>query len=225
MILSFEHCYEAFCPDCRRRWNIAKTESCSVCFQSVAECTCQPKALSSAGSLTLRKLFFYLAKREYEPQNRILYHIKKKPNRRLFLFLASELAPMAKQELSVLGMEELYENAVIVSMPRGRRSRAVYGFDQSECLARSLGQIMHIPYESVLRRRFGGQVQKHLSAKERQKNMRRVILVRKEDAVKGKYVILLDDVVTTGASMAACISALKNAGARGVISIALARTP
>ncbi len=224
-ILSFEDCYEAFCQDCRLKWSVAKAESCSHCFQSVAECTCQPKALSNAGALVLRKLFFYSAKREYEPQNRILYHIKKKPNHRLFHFFASELASSAKQELSVLGLYEPYENVVIVSMPRGGRARATYGFDQAECIARNLGQILHIPYVSALYRTLGGREQKHLTARERQNNMKKRIRVRNDDAICGKCVLLLDDVVTTGSSMSVCVSALRKAGAKYVLALSVAQTP
>lgn len=224
-ILPFEDCYEALCPDCRLKWNVAKTESCPHCFQSVAECTCQPKALASAGSLVLRKLFFYSAKRELEPQNQMLYRIKKKPNRRLFHFLASELALPARKELSVLERCEPYEDVVIVSMPRTRRAKAAYGFDQAECIARSLSGILHIPYVPALYRRPGGREQKHLSAKERRSNMQRRIHIRHEDLIRGKCVLLLDDVVTTGSSMSVCAAALRRSGAKHVIALSVARTP
>ncbi len=224
-ILSFEECYEPLCSDCRRRWSIAKTESCGRCLQSASECTCQPRMLSDSGSLVLRKLFFYSVARAHEPQNRLLYYIKKKPVRRLFLFLASELSPLARQELSVLGLSDPYENVVIVSIPRGRHPRAIYGFDQAEGIARCLGLLLHIPYVPALYRAFGGRSQKHLSAKERRINMQRRIRTRREDDLRGKCVLLFDDVVTTGASMAACVSALQKAGAKHVIALSLFRTP
>ena len=225
-ILSFENCYDALCPDCLRKWNIAKTETCQICNQSVAECTCQPKILASAGVLTLRKLVLYFAKREYEPQNRLIYHIKKKQNTRLLRFLASELSLPTEQALSVLGLEAPYRDVVIVAVPRGRQGRATYGFDQAECIGRALGERMGILYVPALGRRRGGKEQKRLSAKDRRKNMSRRIYTSYEEMIRGKCVILLDDVVTTGSSMAVCATALlKRAGAKYVIALSVAQTP
>ena len=224
-ILPFESCYSVLCPECRRKWSIAKTETCERCLQSVAECTCQPKPLADAGCLTLRKLFFYTVDRACEPQNEFLYHIKKKPSRRLFGYLAAELAPLLLQELSTLGIDTPFENVVITSIPRTRQSRAVWGFDQAESVARSLGLLLQIPYAPVLYRRFGGKEQKHLSARGRQKNMRRRIRTRCESEVCGRIVVLLDDVVTTGASMSVCATALRQAGAKHIIALSMFQTP
>lgn len=224
-ILAYEHCHDAFCPDCRLKWNRAKTETCPTCFQSAVECSCQPKYLSSTGVLTLRKLVFYSSKRESEPQNRIIYHIKKNPNHRYWTFLASELKPLAEEELSILGFSAPYEDVVLVSVPRGRRSKATYGFDQSEQLCRFLSAAMRIPLANVLHRKFGGKEQKKLTQSQRQKNIRRMIDCKDGSAVRGKCVVLLDDVVTTGASMSVCASVLKKAGAKSVIALSLAQTP
>ena len=223
-ILSFEDCYEAFCPECRRKWNQAKTESCGNCFQSVAECTCQPKLLEDASVPVLRKLIFYVSKRDHEPQNRIIYSIKKRHNRRLFSFLASELKPAIEQQLATLEIGNPQEEAVLAYVPRGKRSKAAYGFDQSGLLCRYLSKMTEIPCAFALERTRSGKEQKHLSKKDRVKNMKQSISVRDGAQIRGKCIFLLDDVVTTGASMSVCAAALKKAGARCIIAISLAYT-
>ena len=224
-ILPYERCHDALCNECQMRWNRAKTETCPTCLQSAVECTCQPKRLSATGVLTLRKLVHYVAAREAEPQNRIIYHIKKNPNHRYWRFLASELKPLVEEELLVLGVTAPRGEVVLVSVPRGRRSRAIYGFDQSEELGRFLCAALGVPYASVFHRKFGGKEQKKLTRDQRQKNIGRLIYLTDPNSVRDKCVLLLDDVVTTGASMAVCATALKRAGARCVIAVALARTP
>lgn len=220
-ILEYEYSDSAFCPDCDLAWRAAKTETCENCKQSAVECTCMPKGLSSSGALCLRKLIFYSTKKNREVQNRAIYFLKKNKNRRIASFFAKELAPLAKAELRVL-TDAPEDNTVIVSVPRGIGARAEYGFDQSELVCGALSEHMGIPYFPAIKRRIGGREQKHLDSKKRFRNVRSLFKLRNKYDLSGKYVLLFDDVVTTGASMAACVAILKKAGALGVICLCIA---
>lgn len=59
---------------------------------------------------------------------------------------------------------------------------------------------------------------------EREQNVKGIYAVTRRDLVSGKYVIIVDDVLTSGATMRECAAVLKSAGAMNVIGIALART-
>jgi len=59
---------------------------------------------------------------------------------------------------------------------------------------------------------------------ERRENVRGLYRVKEPEIVKGKTVIVIDDIITTGATMRECLSTLKKAGATNVIGIAMART-
>jgi predicted amidophosphoribosyltransferase len=59
---------------------------------------------------------------------------------------------------------------------------------------------------------------------ERALNVKGIYAVTRQDLVSGKYVILVDDVLTSGATMHECATVLKSAGAMNVIGIALAKT-
>lgn len=180
-----------------------------------------PKELSKAGALTLRKLFFYEASRKDEPQNRIIYFLKQHPNRRMADFLAREWRSAIEEELHTLGAEP--QSVLVTGVPRGRRARATYGFDQSELFARALARETGLCCQTVFLRRFGGKMQKKLSAKERMANIRSLLSLKDTESVRGRYVFLVDDVVTTGASMAVAVSLLREAGALGVICLCIAR--
>ncbi len=222
-ILSDDRKQTAFCSECHLRWMVAKTENCKQCFRPAVECTCMPKGLSDTGALCLRKLIFYRAKRGEQPQNKLIYFLKRNPNRRMARFLAEELAPAVRGEMSTLDIEHPEEDVVAVAVPRGRKAKRVYGFDQSELIVRAIGEQMQIPTASVIRRRNGGKEQKKLSRDGRFRNIRYLFRIKDGERVRGKHVLLFDDVVTTGASMAACVELLKQAGARTVICVCIAQ--
>ena len=222
-ILPYERCYEAFCTTCQLRWRVAKTENCENCFRPAFECTCSPKGLSATGALCLRKLIFYRAERSREAENQLIYGMKHRPNRRKADFVAEELSEAVREELSILGVTEPERDAVIVSIPRGQKARIRYGFDQSELISRSLSKKTGIPYVTAIGRRRGGKEQKKLSRDHRFRNIRHLFRLRDRNAVCGKCVLLFDDVVTSGASMAAGVNLLREAGANCVICLCIAQ--
>ncbi len=94
------------------------------------------------------------------------------------------------------------------------------GYDHMELVSRELSQILGIPLADVLVRQ-DGKDQRDLSREARAQNLHgRVEVV---DSVREKRMLLIDDVITTGASTNACAEALLVAGARSVTVCALAR--
>lgn len=61
-----------------------------------------------------------------------------------------------------------------------------------------------------------------LSSRERRRNIRNAFGVKKKELIKGKFILLVDDVITTGATVRECSRILKKAGARDIYVIALA---
>jgi competence protein ComFC len=87
------------------------------------------------------------------------------------------------------------------------------GFDQSEMLAGYLGAEMGIPCKRLLRRTRDTVPQFDLSRKERQKNMKGAFCAEGKLSLKGKKVLLIDDVCTTGSTIDACSAILEKSGA------------
>ncbi len=221
-LIDFAHAEEAFCPACRQIFDRAKTESCPACFQAYCECTCMPKSLQSVGALSLRKLVRYSSKRQKEPQNRIIYALKHRPNRRCSAFLARELYPLIREEVTTLAEEDT-DRVRLVFIPRSRQSLVKYGTDQSEAICKELSLMSGIPMVSAFHRKRGGKEQKKLGVAARRKNLRGLFSVEKKEEIQGRVILLLDDVVTTGASMATCAHLLKQAGAAAVLCVCLAK--
>ena len=75
--------------------------------------------------------------------------------------------------------------------------------------------------EKVLIRKKKTKDQTHLSPEERERNVRGAFVVRANSALQGKKVILVDDVMTTGATLKECARIIKEAGAREVVGVTL----
>jgi predicted amidophosphoribosyltransferase len=106
--------------------------------------------------------------------------------------------------------------------PRRRRDR---GFDQAEELARALAAVLGIPVAPTVTRVTATTAQHGLGQRARLANLVGAFIVPSERAafVSGRWPILVDDVVTTGATLSACAAALRSAGAIGVSALAVAR--
>lgn len=225
-VLDFKDFDGAFCQKCELAWRVAKTENCPQCFHAATECCCMPSLLSKAGALTLHRTFFYRAERSREVQNKLIYYLKHHKNARVSDFAASQIEPLVKSEIEALGInsESLSESLAVVNVPRGRRAVTEEGFDQAAEVCKALAKRLGVSYVPVIKRRFGGKEQKKLSAEERRKNLKDALRIkyRGKNPIEGKWVLLFDDVVTTGSSMAACTRILQKSGARGVICACLA---
>ena len=113
---------------------------------------------------------------------------------------------------------------VPVPLPLLRRLRR--GYNQAALVARELGRQLEIPVNArALRRRGLGKPQASLPANLRPANVRGAILLRRRADVVGRSILLVDDVWTTGATLAECSRVLRRGGARRVVAFSLARTP
>ena len=107
-----------------------------------------------------------------------------------------------------------------VPVPLYWRRRLQRGFNQAELLARGLSRRTGIPVVKALGRLRPTPAQAGLSNSARRQNVSQAFRAR---GVQGKRILLIDDVMTTGATAASCAAALKQAGARRVSLLTVAR--
>lgn len=98
------------------------------------------------------------------------------------------------------------------------------GYNQALVLARAFGRKADLPIlGNVLRRRRATRPQTELGREDRRTNVADAFFVKRPELVKGKTLLLVDDVCTTGATLEACARALKDVGARRVGALTAAR--
>lgn len=112
---------------------------------------------------------------------------------------------------------------LIVPMPLHWWRQWRRGFNQSESLARALSGRSGIPVINAMRRRKATSPQAGLTNARRRANVAAAFEVRRRPNVEGKRILLVDDVLTTGATAGSCARSLKRAGAKYVAILTLAR--
>ncbi|MBI4119931.1 MAG: ComF family protein [Parcubacteria group bacterium] len=114
---------------------------------------------------------------------------------------------------------------LIVPLPLHWRRLRDRGFNQSDLIAREIVEIIQRPLiENMLKRKFHRQPQMRVkNRKNRERNIRGIFECVNPGAVKGKNVLLVDDVATTGATLREAARALKAAGAAKIFAFTLAQ--
>jgi ComF family protein len=99
------------------------------------------------------------------------------------------------------------------------------GFDQAELLARAVGRVLELPVLTALERASKTAAQHALGRTARAANVGGAFAVKAANrtTINGRWIVVVDDIVTTGATFAGCAQALYEAGASAVSGLALAR--
>lgn len=134
--------------------------------------------------------------------------------------MAPELSDMLAQRIK----KEKIRFDILAFVPISRRRKAWRGFNQSEVLARELGRKLNKPIFLELKKTKETKTQVGLGKRDREKNLLSAFSCDDwEKRLKGKRILLIDDVATTGATIIECAKTLKKSGAKSVAALVLAR--
>jgi ComF family protein len=130
------------------------------------------------------------------------------------------------ERMARLGCPADGRDAAIVPVPLSPPRERERGFNQSERLARSLAERWHVAvWSDVLERVRFTETQTRLTPEERLANVSAAFRVRDTTRLRSAHLVLVDDVVTTAATLNACAAVLIAAGACAISYVTFGRAP
>ena len=133
-------------------------------------------------------------------------------------WFAERLAEVVRDEANAMAAD------VVVPVPLHRQREKERGYNQAALLSRPLAKGLRLPHKAVLLMRTRARPDKRiLTLEERWESVRGAFATRPGSQVDILRVLLVDDVLTTGATLDACARALRDAGAKSVLGLTVAR--
>lgn len=201
------------CKKCKDIYTDAKERNCSICSRPLYNCQCTSPYLEAHFVHKLIKVFRYKTN-ESSPANELIYNLKREGRRDIVDFFADELV------LSVKSALQTNEDTIITSIPRRKSAKIKYGMDHSEKLAKLVAKKLSVHYIKTLKS-LAKKPQKYAESLDERIENARFKLRDKNLNLAKKTVIIIDDIVTTGASMSAAAFNLKALGAKRIIGATL----
>ena len=210
------------CSACEDELKRAHLMLCTECNRYARDCLCASRIMQNNGVDGLIKYAFYDSALRDSALNRIIARLKRVPDGITFAYFAAILS----QPLSALAAARSFteENTVVVHIPRSKRMIAKDGHDQAFLLAAAIAKRSSFKHSAMLKRLKHGKQQKYLHVDERIENVKGMFGIAKGSSVAGKNVILVDDLVTTGATVSEAASLLYSAGAAYVACVCIAKS-
>lgn len=193
---------------------------CAACAPTVERCPARPRCPESArdrsdGELTAADVAFgYYGGALATAIRRLKYEDRP--------YLARPLGELLRGACRAANIG----GGAVVPVPLHPRRLAERGYNQAALLAAHVAEELGAPLvTTALARQVDTAPQVKLSGADRQANLATAIQATSPASIRGRAVVLVDDVETTGATLRACRAVLLAAGARRVIAVVLARTP
>jgi ComF family protein len=211
--LVFPHC----CPGCDEPFVSGEDNLCTSCELDMPYFDADEDIMHYfAGRIDLENARAFLKFYNQGITQKLLHHIKYKGDQNL----AEHLGKMFIHHLEKAKVLDKID--LVVPVPLHPSKQKVRGYNQSEALARGIGEALGVPVEhDSLIRTKKSETQTQKTRAERWQNVSEIFKVT-DNKLKDKNVLLVDDVVTTGATLEACGETILAAGAASLSVAAIA---
>ena len=197
-----------FCGACNRRLNLWEEEICNLCLMEMPVSFFHkdlenPVARVFWGRVRIVQAttwFVYISGSRF---GNLLHRLKYEHRPKIGV-------AMGKQYGYQLHYSEVYEKPdVIIPVPLHPKRKRKRGYNQSEMIVKGLSEAMKIPYScNHLIRNTHTKTQTEKSRADRYLNVKGKFTIQNPHEIEGKHIMLVDDVITTGATMEACAEEL-----------------
>ena len=193
------------CDTCRAKIQVVKQPRCPYCGVEKKQCRCQQK----------RHHYDRIVAPLYceKSVHKGILRLKRYDDPIAIDFFADQMAAVVLQEFGTISID------TITFIPISAKDAFRRGYNQGERLAYALGKRLKIPVERLLVKLYETKPQKSLPALFRSGNVFGVFDVQTDTPLTAKTVLLVDDVLTTGATLNECAKLLKLYGAEKVFAV------
>lgn len=163
----------------------------------------------------------------HPPVKKALWLLKYKNKKKLAKVFAEVLHGKILEELSDLSIMNNFRNPILIPIPLSLRRYRERGYNQAELICKELVKLdnntnFKLETNILIKPKDTEHQARIRNKNERMKNIIGSFAVKNEDLVKGKNIILIDDILTTGATLSEAKKVLKKSGARKVIAFTVA---
>lgn len=199
------------CTECKAIYENEKERRCSICNERLFECSCSIPHLDVHKIRSLHKITRYNPRSENVASPYLIYALKRDHRRDVIGFMADELADALLREYGDLSQ------FLITNVPRRHSALMEHGYDHAAKLTKAISKRLGCEYKAFLKSN-ARRAQKSLSPEERQENAS-FTLCRMEESLKGRILLLVDDIVTSGASMGKCADLLRTLHPKRIVGV------
>lgn len=167
----------------------------------------------------------FWGKVEIERATSFMYYHKNSPYNNLIHRLKYKNRPDTGERLAFLAAKEIAESGffddidAIVPLPLSKRKMRQRGYNQCDYIAKGLSRATGIPViKNAVKRLKSNETQTHKSRDERWQNVEGIFALSDAALLEGKHILLIDDILTTGATLASCAKSIQE-GCQCKISI------
>ena len=188
------------CSECKANYENEKERRCSRCNERLCECSCSIPHLDTHKVRSLHKITRYNPHADNVASPYLIYSLKREHRRDVIDFMADELCATLSAEYADVS------SYLITNVPRRYSALMEHGYDHAAKLAKAISKRLGCEYKALLKSK-ARRAQKSLSPEERQQNAS--FTLSSNESLKGRVVLLVDDIVTSGASMGKCADTLR----------------
>lgn len=161
------------------------------------------------GIVPIERATSYLYYRKGSPYNKLLHQLKYKERPEV----GTHLATIATTDLKEKGFFDGID--AIIPLPLSKKKLRKRGYNQCDYIAKGISQIMGIPIiTDCIVRNKANETQTHKTREERWQNVEGIFSLTKPEKIEGKHILLIDDVLTTGATIANCAKTIIEANCK-----------
>ncbi|MCB0745592.1 MAG: ComF family protein [Ignavibacteriae bacterium] len=209
------------CLNCGEAINTDSNTICEKCFNQLEIATPERIKLEFERKFLKEKLVkdFYSAFvfKEDSAIQKMIHGLKYNKNFTIGSYLGIKTAKVLENKL------KFWQADLIMAIPLHKLRKAERGFNQADIIAKAIGKEVKIKFsKNIIQRIRFTQTQTKLNLVERKENMNGAFKIRKAKLVKDKNIILVDDVITTGATVSECAKILLENGAKNIYALSVA---